>query len=91
DLVNSRKLTLTCMATGFYPKDVKMSLRKFTTSLPDHLITSSGIRPNDDGTYQLRKSVEIQEDDLALFNCYVNHSSLKKPVIKKWGNYNSYW
>uniref|UniRef100_A0A8B9HV46 Ig-like domain-containing protein n=1 Tax=Astyanax mexicanus TaxID=7994 RepID=A0A8B9HV46_ASTMX len=88
---DSRKLTLTCLITGFYPKDVKMSLRKSGTSLPDHLITSSGIRPNDDGTYQLRESVEIQEDDKAQYDCYVSHSSLQTPVIKKWGKYNPYF
>uniref|UniRef100_A0A8B9HTQ1 MHC class I-like antigen recognition-like domain-containing protein n=1 Tax=Astyanax mexicanus TaxID=7994 RepID=A0A8B9HTQ1_ASTMX len=62
--------------------------RKFTTSLPEHMLTSSGIRPNDDGTYQLRKSVEIHEDDKAKYDCYVSHSSLPEPVIKPWGNYN---
>ncbi|XP_036419075.1 class I histocompatibility antigen, F10 alpha chain-like isoform X2 [Colossoma macropomum] len=81
---NSGKLTLTCLATGFYPKDVKMSVRKFRTSLPEHLLTSSGVRPNDDGTYQLRKSVEIQEDEKAEYDCYVTHSSLDKPIIKQW-------
>ncbi|XP_049329112.1 major histocompatibility complex class I-related gene protein-like isoform X3 [Astyanax mexicanus] len=78
------KLTLTCLATGFYPKDVKLCLRKFGTSLPEHMLTSSGIRPNDDGTYQLRKSVEIHEDDKAKYDCYVSHSSLPEPVIKPW-------
>ncbi|XP_049328685.1 zinc-alpha-2-glycoprotein-like [Astyanax mexicanus] len=81
---DSGNLTLTCLITGFYPKDVKMSLRKFTTSFPEHLITSSGIRPNDDETYQLRKSVEIQEDDPSDYDCYVSHSSLTEPVIKQW-------
>uniref|UniRef100_W5KCC3 Ig-like domain-containing protein n=1 Tax=Astyanax mexicanus TaxID=7994 RepID=W5KCC3_ASTMX len=86
-----KKLRLTCLITGFYPKDVKMSLRKFTTEIPDHLITSSGIRPNDDGTYQLRKSVEISGDDPADYDCYVNHSSLTEPVMKNWGKYNCDW
>ncbi|XP_049328693.1 HLA class I histocompatibility antigen, alpha chain E-like [Astyanax mexicanus] len=81
---NSGKLILTCLITGFYPKDVKMSLRKFNTSLPDHLITSSGVRTNHNRTYQLRKSVEIQEDEKDQYECYVNHSSLTEPVIKKW-------
>ncbi|KAG9281393.1 H-2 class I histocompatibility antigen, alpha chain-like, partial [Astyanax mexicanus] len=84
----SRNLTLTCLITGFYPKDVKMSLRGNSTSLPEHLITSSGVRPNNDGTYQLRKSVEIQEDDSADYYRHVSHSSLTEPVIKRWGNYN---
>ncbi|XP_072529384.1 zinc-alpha-2-glycoprotein-like [Salminus brasiliensis] len=78
------KLTLTCMATGFYPKDVTMCVRKFKTSLPEHLLTSSGVRPNDDGTYQLRKSVEIPEGDAAVYDCYVTHSSLKEPLITEW-------
>ncbi|XP_049328732.1 uncharacterized protein LOC111190273 isoform X33 [Astyanax mexicanus] len=83
------KLTLTCLATGFYPKDVKLCLRKFGTSIPEHLLTSSGIRPNDDGTYQLRKSVEIHEDDKAKYDCYVSHISLPEPVIKPWVPRNS--
>ncbi|KAI4903494.1 hypothetical protein NFI96_026687, partial [Prochilodus magdalenae] len=66
---SSTKLTLTCLATGFYPKDVVVRLRKFTTSLPEHLLTSSGVRPNEDRTYQLRKSVEIQEAHPADYHC----------------------
>ncbi|XP_066524808.1 uncharacterized protein [Hoplias malabaricus] len=80
----SSRLTLTCLATGFYLKDLKMRLRIFTTSLPDHLLTSSGVRPNGDGTYQLRKSVDVQEEDTAGYNCYVEHSSFPGSVIKPW-------
>ncbi|KAL7868725.1 hypothetical protein SRHO_G00101090 [Serrasalmus rhombeus] len=82
---NSGRLTLTCLATGFYPKDVKLNVRKFQTSLPEHLLTSSGVRPNDDGTYQLRKSVEIQEDNTADYDCYVTHSTFEEPIITTWG------
>ncbi|XP_053092646.1 major histocompatibility complex class I-related gene protein isoform X8 [Pangasianodon hypophthalmus] len=77
------KLTLTCLATGFYPPDVQLHLRKLRTSLPEHLVTSSGVRPNGDGTYQLRKSVDIVEDDKSLYDCYVNHITFKEPVIRK--------
>uniref|UniRef100_A0A8B9HX04 Ig-like domain-containing protein n=1 Tax=Astyanax mexicanus TaxID=7994 RepID=A0A8B9HX04_ASTMX len=86
-LRDPRMLTLTCLATGFYPKDVVMRVRKFGTSFPEHLITSSAVRPNDDGTFQLRKSVEIQEDDKAQFDCCVNHITLTKPIIVQWGIY----
>ncbi|KAI5627671.1 hypothetical protein C0J50_8446, partial [Silurus asotus] len=75
------KLTLTCMATGFYPKDIEMNFRKYRTTLPDNLLTSSGVRPNGDGTYQLRKSVEITAEDKASYKCYVNHITLKEPII----------
>ncbi|KAI4900275.1 hypothetical protein NFI96_023149 [Prochilodus magdalenae] len=87
---SSTKLTLTCLATGFYPKDVVVRLRKCKTSLPEHLLTSSGVRPNEDRTYQLRKSVEIQEDHLADYDCYVTHSSLNESIITKLGGESSY-
>lgn len=76
------KLTLTCLATGFYPKDIQLNVRKSRTSLPEHLVTSSGVRPNGDGTYQLRKSVEINQEDKALYDCYVNHITLQEPIIE---------
>ncbi|XP_066522960.1 zinc-alpha-2-glycoprotein-like [Hoplias malabaricus] len=81
---SSDKLTLTCLATGFYPKDVVLRVRKYRTTLPEHLLTSSGVRPNGDGTYQLRKSVDVQEEDTAGYDCYVTHSTLQEPVTKKW-------
>ncbi|XP_066523454.1 zinc-alpha-2-glycoprotein-like [Hoplias malabaricus] len=80
----SSRLTLTCLATGFYLKDLKMRLRRFTTSLPDHLLTSSGVRHNGDGTYQLRKSVDVQEEDTAGYDCYVSHVSFSEAVITPW-------
>ncbi|XP_066523605.1 major histocompatibility complex class I-related gene protein-like isoform X2 [Hoplias malabaricus] len=83
-LSDPKKLTLTCLVTGFYPKDMRLSVRKFHNPLPDHLLTSSGVRPNGDGTYQLRKSVDVQEEDKAGYDCYVNHVTLKETIIKQW-------
>ncbi|XDV47951.1 hypothetical protein PO909_017488 [Leuciscus waleckii] len=78
------KLKLTCMATGFYPKDVMLTIRKYRTSLPDNEIESTGIRPNHDGTFQLRKHVDIKEDEKAEYDCFVSHRTLKEPIIVKW-------
>ncbi|XP_051519192.1 zinc-alpha-2-glycoprotein-like isoform X2 [Myxocyprinus asiaticus] len=79
------KLKLTCLATGFYPKDVTLKIRKYRTSLPEHQIYSSGILPNHDGTYQIRKSVEIlAEEEKADYDCYVAHRTLDVPITKKW-------
>ncbi|CAM4635557.1 hypothetical protein PO909_004517 [Leuciscus waleckii] len=78
------KLKLTCMATGFYPKDVTLTIRKYRTSLPDDEIESTGTRPNNDGTFQLRKSVDIKEDEKAEYDCFVSHKTLKEPIIVKW-------
>ncbi|NP_001083019.2 major histocompatibility complex class I ZEA precursor [Danio rerio] len=76
------KLKLTCMVTGFYPKDVILTIRKYRTALSDNEVESSGVRPNPDGTFQLRKSTNIYEK--AEYDCYVAHRTLKEPIIKKW-------
>ncbi|KTF82221.1 hypothetical protein cypCar_00041542 [Cyprinus carpio] len=78
------KLKLTCLATGFYPKDVMLTIRKYRTSLSAEEIESTGIRPNHDETFQLRNSVIIQEDEKAEYDCFVSHRTLKEPVIVKW-------
>uniref|UniRef100_A0A8C2L1G2 Ig-like domain-containing protein n=1 Tax=Cyprinus carpio TaxID=7962 RepID=A0A8C2L1G2_CYPCA len=78
------KLELTCFATGFYPKDVILSIRKYRSPLPEDKINSSGVRPNHDGTYQLKKTVIIQEDEKAEYDCVVNHRTLNGTIITKW-------
>ncbi|CAM4309313.1 unnamed protein product [Leuciscus chuanchicus] len=80
------KLEFTCLATGFYPKDVTMIIRKNNTSLPEDQNESTGIRPNHDGSYQLRKSVEIMEEEKDEYDCFVSHRTLEKPIVFKWGN-----
>ncbi len=80
------KIKLTCFATGFYPKDVVMTIRKYRSDLPDNEIESSRIRPNHDGTYQLKKTVIIPEDEKADYDCFVSHKFLKEPMIIPWSN-----
>ncbi|XP_048046212.1 H-2 class I histocompatibility antigen, Q10 alpha chain-like [Megalobrama amblycephala] len=77
-------LKLTCLATGFYPKDVIMNIRKYRTSVPEDEIESTGVRPNHDGSFQMRKSVEIKKDDEAEYECFLSHSTVKEPIVVKW-------
>ncbi|XP_030644533.1 H-2 class I histocompatibility antigen, Q10 alpha chain [Chanos chanos] len=76
------KLTLTCMATGFYPKDITLLIRKNRIRLAE--TEPQNVMPNGDGTYQLRKSVEIPESEKADYDCWVNHRTLKEPKISVW-------
>ncbi|XP_067268229.1 RT1 class I histocompatibility antigen, AA alpha chain-like [Chanodichthys erythropterus] len=76
------KLNLTCLATGFYPRDVQMNIRLNRNILEDQ--TSSGIRPNDDETFQMRISVKINRNHEGSYDCLLNHSSLTEPVSVKW-------
>ncbi|KAL1279104.1 hypothetical protein QQF64_025777 [Cirrhinus molitorella] len=66
--------------------DMMLVIRKSRTSLPEDEIESSGIRPNHDGTFQLRRSVEIQEDEKSEYNCFLSHRTLKEPIIITWDN-----
>ncbi|XP_069055133.1 H-2 class I histocompatibility antigen, Q10 alpha chain-like isoform X2 [Lepisosteus oculatus] len=82
------QLTLTCLATGFYPPDVQVDLyRDGVMLLEKDRVLSSGVRPNgaEEDTYQLRKSLEIRETDKRSYSCEVKHSSLKEPVVRQWG------
>ncbi|XP_064839775.1 H-2 class I histocompatibility antigen, Q10 alpha chain-like isoform X6 [Oncorhynchus masou masou] len=76
---------LTCMATGFYPKDVIMQIKKNGVPLTERDgVQSTGVLPNDDNTYQIRMSVQIPEADKKTYECYVNHRALKEPIVVKW-------
>ncbi|ROL43505.1 H-2 class I histocompatibility antigen, K-B alpha chain [Anabarilius grahami] len=79
------KLVLTCLATGFYPRDVEMNIRRSRTKLNHQ--TSSGIRPNDDETFQMRISVKINRNHEGSYDCLLIHSSLTEPVTVKWGKH----
>ncbi|KAM9419569.1 major histocompatibility complex class I-related gene protein-like isoform 1-T1 [Salvelinus alpinus] len=76
---------LTCMATGFYPKDVEMHIKKNGVTLTTHDgVQSTEVLPNDDDTYQIRMSVQIPEADKETYECSVSHKTLKKPFVVKW-------
>ncbi|XP_038828464.1 H-2 class I histocompatibility antigen, Q10 alpha chain-like isoform X2 [Salvelinus namaycush] len=76
---------LTCMATGFYPKDVIIHFKKNGVQLTDKDgVLSTGARPNNDDTYQIRISVQIPEADKQTYECSVSHTTLNESIVKKW-------
>uniref|UniRef100_A0A3B3ZB22 Ig-like domain-containing protein n=1 Tax=Periophthalmus magnuspinnatus TaxID=409849 RepID=A0A3B3ZB22_9GOBI len=67
-------LRLNCMATGFYPPDIILRLLRDGMILgEDDGIMTTGIRPNEDDTYQLRDSIEILSTDQGQYTCHVIH------------------
>uniref|UniRef100_V9L0X9 MHC class I antigen n=1 Tax=Callorhinchus milii TaxID=7868 RepID=V9L0X9_CALMI len=76
-LSSPRGSRLSCLATGFYPRAIEVKLLKNGQILSDE--ESSGTSPNQDGTYQLRKSVEINPTATETYSCQVEHSSLTTP------------
>ncbi|XP_050961571.1 BOLA class I histocompatibility antigen, alpha chain BL3-7-like [Labeo rohita] len=75
---------LTCLTTGVYPKDSRLFIRKYHTSLPEDEVESTGVRPNHDGNFQLRKSAGIEEDAEAEYDCFVTDRTLREPLIIKY-------
>ncbi|XP_036827661.1 H-2 class I histocompatibility antigen, Q10 alpha chain isoform X1 [Oncorhynchus mykiss] len=76
---------LTCMATGFYPKDVNINFKKNGIQLnKNDGVLSTGARPNNDDTYQIRMSVQIPEADKQTYECFVNHITLNESIMEKW-------
>ncbi|XP_026155418.1 class I histocompatibility antigen, F10 alpha chain-like isoform X2 [Mastacembelus armatus] len=78
-------VVLTCLATGFYPKDIILSIKRNGRILEKiHGLVSSGVRPNQDDTYQRRDSVEIQRSDVSKYTCEVIHEATNMRVEKEW-------
>ena len=81
------KLNLSCLATGFYPKHIEMKITLNNPSVEP--FSSTGVRPNDDETFQMRISVEIHREEEESYECHVSHSSLTQTLITQWGKYES--
>uniref|UniRef100_A0A8C2KLL8 Ig-like domain-containing protein n=1 Tax=Cyprinus carpio TaxID=7962 RepID=A0A8C2KLL8_CYPCA len=67
---------LSCLATGFYPRHINLTLFRDEQPVADHEITGGDLLPNDDGTYQMRKSLEISAADKHKYTCSATHLSL---------------
>uniref|UniRef100_A0A672YSN7 Ig-like domain-containing protein n=1 Tax=Sphaeramia orbicularis TaxID=375764 RepID=A0A672YSN7_9TELE len=86
---NARSKTnvvLNCMATGFYPPEIDIHIKRNSRILTeDDGVMSTGSRPNEDYTYQRRDSVVILRTDVAMYSCYVVHHSTGFEITKVWG------
>ena len=70
---------VTCLATGFYPRHINLTILRDGQPVPDHLITGGDLLPNGDGTYQMRKHLELSQEELKEkqdYTCTVTHLSL---------------
>ncbi|XP_068592976.1 H-2 class I histocompatibility antigen, Q10 alpha chain-like [Cebidichthys violaceus] len=78
-------IILTCLATGFYPKEIELLIKRNGLILAaEDGLCSSGSRPNGDGTFQRRNSVEILRTDKSSYTCEVTHRATGVYVKKEW-------
>uniref|UniRef100_A0A672Q837 Major histocompatibility complex class I-related gene protein-like n=1 Tax=Sinocyclocheilus grahami TaxID=75366 RepID=A0A672Q837_SINGR len=67
---------VSCLATGFYPRHINLTLFREGQPVADHEITGGDLLPNADGMYQMRKSLEINRAEKHTYTCSVTHLSL---------------
>ncbi|XP_024154146.1 H-2 class I histocompatibility antigen, Q7 alpha chain [Oryzias melastigma] len=78
-------IVLTCLATGFYPKNITMEIKRNGRVLTaDDGLLSTGVRPNDDDTLQRRDHVEILRTDSANYTCRVTNKKFGIDAEKTW-------
>ncbi|XP_055049034.2 T-cell surface glycoprotein CD1b3-like [Misgurnus anguillicaudatus] len=68
-----------CLATGFYPRHINLTLFRDGQPVSDDEIIGGDLLPNDDGTYQMRKTLEISEEEKKekhKYTCTATHLSL---------------
>ncbi len=77
---------MSCLVTGFYPRHINLTLFRDEQPVADHEITGGDLLPNGDGTYQMRKSLEISAADKHKYTCSVTHLSLDNKLDIDLGN-----
>ncbi|KAM9340338.1 patr class I histocompatibility antigen, B-2 alpha chain-like isoform 2-T2 [Symphorus nematophorus] len=81
------KIVLSCLATGFYPKDIILNIKRDGRILTraDGVI-SPDVRPNNDDTYQKLAHVEILKKDHSKYKytCEVEHLATGVHVEREW-------
>ncbi|XP_076126819.1 major histocompatibility complex class I-related protein 1-like [Alosa pseudoharengus] len=81
-LPDSGGAKVTCLATGFYPRHINLTLLRDGQPVSDHQITGGELLPNGDETYQMRKSLEVSAEELQHhhYTCTAEHLSLDNMV-----------
>ncbi|XP_077362278.1 class I histocompatibility antigen, F10 alpha chain-like [Festucalex cinctus] len=78
-------LLLSCLASGFARKDAVLEIRRNGRTLTkEDGVTSSGVRPNEDDTFQRRESVEILPSDAGKFSCVLRHGESGLHAETRW-------
>ncbi|XP_056596231.1 hereditary hemochromatosis protein homolog [Triplophysa dalaica] len=70
---------VSCLATGFYPRHISLTMFRDGQPVSDHEITGGDLLPNDDGTYQMRKILRISAEEHRKkhkYTCTATHLSL---------------
>ncbi|KAK6468022.1 major histocompatibility complex class I-related gene protein-like [Huso huso] len=75
-----------CHVTGFYPREVEVNWIRDDEALLEEGVWSGEVLPNEDRTYQLRKTLTVSLEDQKKhsYSCQVDHASLDEKMDVKW-------
>ncbi|XP_063050027.1 major histocompatibility complex class I-related gene protein-like [Engraulis encrasicolus] len=73
---------VTCLATGFYPRHINLTLLRDGQPVAEQQISGGELLPNGDGSYQMRKSLEVSTEELQhhQYTCTAQHLSLDNKI-----------
>ncbi|CDQ90569.1 unnamed protein product [Oncorhynchus mykiss] len=78
---------VSCLAFGFYPRHINMTLLRDGQPVAEQDLTGGEVLPSGDGTYQLRKSLEVSTEELKKrhnYTCTAFHLSLDNKLDVSW-------
>ncbi|KAJ8382555.1 hypothetical protein SKAU_G00033330 [Synaphobranchus kaupii] len=81
------QVKVTCLATGFYPRHIELTLHRGNQPIPEQELTGGEILPNGDRTYQLRLSLSVSAEELReghRYTCSVRHVSMDNKLDVTW-------
>lgn len=80
-------IILSCLATGFYPKDITLNIRREGRILKrEDGVQKSEVLPNGDDTFQRKDTVEILRSDKSKYTCEVIHKASGVHVEQTWNH-----
>ncbi|CAB1339054.1 unnamed protein product [Coregonus sp. 'balchen'] len=80
-------LQVSCLAFGFYPRHINLTLLRDGQPVAEQELTGGEVLPSGDGTYQLRKSLEVSTEELKKrhnYTCTASHLSLDNKLDVCW-------
>ncbi|XP_047430637.1 H-2 class I histocompatibility antigen, K-D alpha chain-like [Mugil cephalus] len=82
------KITLTCLAEGFYPRNITLNIKRNGNILTrEDGVDSSGVCPREDNTFQRRDHIIISKSDRSDYSCEVIHAASDSHEEKVWDHH----
>ncbi|XP_047430623.1 uncharacterized protein LOC124999687 isoform X7 [Mugil cephalus] len=83
------KITLTCLAEGFYPRNIILNIKRNGSILTreDGVETSLDVCPREDNTFQRRDHIIISKSDRSNYSCEVIHAASDSHEEKVWDHH----